>query len=95
MRKFEKIYVGKGIQNENGLEIIKVNLKMSDLEKLIYEYDGQKYVTLEVARMKEADNYNKTHTVYGSFMVEETVAAPAKKKSTRKPKTTTEVQLPF
>ncbi len=68
MKNFKKVYVGKGKQATNGLEVTKVTLRVADLEQLIYEFEGHKYVTLEVARMKQADNYNRTHSVYGSVM---------------------------
>ena len=84
MKKFEKVYVGKGLNPQDGMEITRVTLKMSDLEKLAYEFEGNKLVTLEVARMKQADPYGKTHTVYGSVLAEEPKAKPRRKKATSK-----------
>ncbi len=91
MTNFRKVYVGKGKNNENGLDLIKINLTISDLEKLIYEYNGKEYATLEVARMKDNDPFNRTHTVYGNLKVQEETPKmnkPAKKRAPRKPKTT-------
>lgn len=34
------------------------------------EYEGKEYLILEVAALKEADQYGKTHTVYVSKKVE-------------------------
>jgi hypothetical protein len=80
MTTFEKIYIGKGRQVEN-LDIVKVSLKLEDLAQYAYEKEGVKYVTFEVARMKAADNFGRTHTVYFSQRVEK----PEPKKA-RKPK---------
>lgn len=78
MTKFEKIYVGKGTMPQEGMEIIRFTIKMEALEQLVYEYEGEKMVTLEVAKMKQADNYDRTHTVYGT--VKNTVPTPQKNK---------------
>ncbi len=77
MKNFRKVYVGNGKQTTNGLETTKVTLRVADLQKLIYEYDGQKYVSLEIARMQKADKYNRTHTVYGTTMEEMSEKRPA------------------
>ncbi len=79
MKKFEKVYVGKGLNPQDGMEITRVTLRMSELEKLAYEFEGNKLVTLEIARMKQADPYGKTHTVYGSVLAEEPKAKPRRK----------------
>ena len=79
MKKFEKVYVGKGHNPQEGLDIIRITVKMAELQKLAYEYEGEKMVTLEVARMKEADQFNRTHTVYGSVLVEEKPQKKARK----------------
>jgi hypothetical protein len=81
MKKFEKIYVGKGQNPQPGLEITRITLKMAELEKLSYEYEGEKLVTLEVAKMKTPDQFNRTHTVYGTVLQEE---KPPAKRKTRK-----------
>ncbi len=81
MKKFEKIYVGKGHMPKEGMDIVRITLKLEDLKELIYEYEGTQMVTLEVARMKTPDNFDRTHTVYGTVVSQE--EAP-KKKTTRK-----------
>jgi hypothetical protein len=62
---FTKNYIGKG-KEVNGLDIVRVTIEMEKAETLIYEKEGKKYLTFEVARMKEADKFEKTHTVYVS-----------------------------
>jgi len=40
------------------------------LEKLTYEYEGVRYLTFEVAKLRQVDKYGKTHTAYVSEKVE-------------------------
>jgi len=63
MKKYEKIYVGKGVKVEN-LDIIAVTLKFDELEQHTFEYNGVTYLKFEVARMMKADSFGKTHTAY-------------------------------
>jgi hypothetical protein len=79
MKKFEKIYVGKGRLPQEGMEIVRVTLSVEDLNKLTYEFEGNKYVTLEIARMKQPDGFGRTHTAYGSVLQQE----PQRKRSRR------------
>ena len=81
MKNFTKNYIGKGKQI-NTMDIVKITLKMEDIMKFKYEKEGAEYVTFEIARMREADKYGRTHTAYVSTMAEEPAVAP--KKSTRK-----------
>lgn len=67
---FTKHYTGKGTQVK-GLDIVELNLKMSELEKHVFEYQGEKYVQIRVAKLKEPDQYGKTHTSYVSVRDQE------------------------
>lgn len=67
-KQFEKNYIGKGTQVE-GMDIVKVSIAMDDVEQFIHEYKDKKYLTFEVAKMKKADDYGKTHTAYVSTEV--------------------------
>ena len=67
-REFKKNYIGKGKQVE-GLDIVKVSINIDKAEEFIHEYKGERYLTLEVAKMKVADDYGKTHTAYISAEV--------------------------
>jgi hypothetical protein len=84
MKTFVKNYIGKGKQVA-GLSIAKVTCKLEDLEKFAYEYEGIKYVTFEVAKMKNPDNFGRDYTVYVS-QSEEVEEQPKKadKEPTRK-----------
>jgi hypothetical protein len=62
---FSKKYIGKGKQVEN-MEIVEVSLKMAELQNHSFEYEGETYVKFNVSKLKEADQYGKTHTVYVS-----------------------------
>src|SRR5659263_604114 len=65
MKTFKKFYIGKGKQVE-GLNIAKCTCRLEDLEKFSYEYYGVRYVTFEVAKMKQADNFGRDYTLYVS-----------------------------
>ncbi len=80
---YEKIYIGKGTQVPN-LNIARVTLKVEEVEKIAYERDGVKYITFEVAKLKEPDKFGRSYTCYYSKKVNE-VAEPAPK-NTRKQK---------
>jgi len=83
---FTKTYIGKGKQVEN-LNIVRVTLNYEDLQKHVYEYEGQKYITFEVAQLREPDNFGKTHTAYVSEKVEDGPVVeekPAKKSRGKK-----------
>lgn len=59
----EKIYIGKGKQ-VNEMEIVKVTLKYEELTEMVYEKEGVKYVSFEIAKLKNEDKYGRTHTCY-------------------------------
>jgi len=55
MKSYKKNYIGKGTQVEN-MEIVKVTLKVDEVLN--------EYITFEVAKMKQPDNFGRTHTAY-------------------------------
>ena len=63
MTNFTKTYIGKGKQNPH-YDIIKITLPIQEVLKHKYEKDGVEYITFELAKMKEADKYQRTHTAY-------------------------------
>ena len=65
MKNFVKNFIGKG-KSVAGLEIVTVTCKLEELEKIAYEYEGIKYVTFEVAKMKQPDNFGRDYTAYVS-----------------------------
>ncbi len=60
---FEKNYIGKG-KNHATLDITKVTIDMGKAESFIYEYEGRRYLSFEVSKMLNPDEYGKTHTCY-------------------------------
>lgn len=74
MKSFKKNYIGKGkeVVTSNGekLDIVKVTLKVSEVLKHKHEYEGEEYITFEVARMQKPDDYERTHTAYVSTLEE-------------------------
>ena len=93
---YEKFYIGKGTQVPN-LQIARITVKMELLEQIAYERDGVRYVTFEVAKLKEADKFGRDYTCYLSRMVD-AVAEPAPEK-TGKPRKNKKVlenqEIPF
>ena len=87
MKKFVKNYIGKAKKVE-GLEIIKLNLKIADLVKFAHKYNDEDYISLEVAKLQNPDNFGHDYTVYVNRLEEEQVSesAPAPKKHTKKSK---------
>ena len=63
MTTFEKHYIGKGTQVEN-LDIVRIVLPVEGLEAAVFEKNGVKYLSFEVAKLKEADKFGRTHTCY-------------------------------
>ncbi len=68
MKSYKKNYIGKGTQVETKsgkvLDIVKVTLKVDEVLKHKHEYDGNEYITFEVAKMKQPDNFGRSHTAY-------------------------------
>lgn len=86
MTTFVKNYIGKGKQ-VNELDIVKVTLKLEEAQKASFEKDGITYIAFEIAKMKEADKFGRTHTCY--YQTKETTQDPEptdKKKSKGKAK---------
>jgi len=67
---YKKNYIGKGKQvvTKKGkvLDIVKVTLKVSEVLKYKHEYEGEDYMTFEVAQMQKPDDFKRTHTAYVS-----------------------------
>ena len=62
----DKIYVGSGKQVKD-YDMVNVSINLTKLSKeasdFIFEYDGNKYVKLTIAKMREENQYGKTHSV--------------------------------
>ena len=89
MTTFEKHYIGKGTQVE-GLDIIKIVLPVTGLESAVFEKNGVKYLSFEVAKLKQDDKFGRTHTCYYQTKVSGDIPtkdeAPAKQKKEGKKK---------
>ena len=102
MTTFEKHYIGKGKQVE-GLEIVRVTLPVVGLEAAVYEKEGVKYLSFEIAKLKEPDKFGRTHTCY--FQIKNNTGKPkdqesqqakkAGKKKSKKQSAETEDDLPY
>ena len=91
---YEKIYIGKGTQVPN-LQISRVTLKLEEVEKIAYERGGVKYVTFEVAKMKQADKFGRDYTCYYSKKVVGAAAEPAPEMKKSKKKVQKNQEIPF
>ncbi len=78
MSQFEKTYIGKGSKVKD-LDIIRVSIAGETLEEILknhmVDFEGNEFLVLEVAALKEADPYGKTHTAY----ISKKVPSPKKK----------------
>jgi hypothetical protein len=72
----ERVYVGSGKQ-VGDYEIVNISIQASKLKDAWYDYNGEKYARLTVAKKREVDQYGKTHTVYvNDYKPEEGTSKP-------------------
>ena len=61
-----RIYVGNGVEKFDG-DMVEFSLNLTKLGKEatdhMFEYNGEKFIKLKVAKMKETNEYGKTHYV--------------------------------
>ncbi len=86
MKKYTKSYIGKGTAVK-GMDIVKVTLKVEELLKVTHKFEGVEYLTFELAKMQNTDDYGRTHTAYVSVRdaatEEETPSDKADKKAAK------------
>ena len=75
---YEKQYIGKGKQVDN-YDIIRVVLPVEGLDQAVFEKNGARFLSFEIARLQKPDKFGRTHTCYFSVKKQETPAKPAKK----------------
>ena len=88
MKTFEKNYIAKG-KKINGMQIVRISIKVEDILKHAHEYKGEQYLTFEVARLQNPDSFGNDYTVYVNKLVE----AEEKPQKTA-PKTATSEEKP-
>ena len=69
MKTFEKNYIGKGTQVAN-LSIVKFSFKLSEIAKLSHVFNGEDYITFEVAKLKNTDSFGHGYTANVNKLVE-------------------------
>jgi len=66
MSKTDRIYVGNGVEKFDG-DMVEFSLNLSKLKNEatshMFEYNGDKFIKLKVAKMKSTNDYGKTHYV--------------------------------
>jgi len=72
MTTFEKHYIGKGTQVEN-LDIVRIVIPVEGLDAAVFEKNGVKYLSFEVAKLKQEDKFGRTHTCYYQTKVSSTI----------------------
>jgi hypothetical protein len=92
MKTYKKNYIGKGTQVPN-MSIAKCTVKVSEMMKFIHEYEGEDYITFEVAKMQNSDKFGRDYTVYCTIREEVEYEKPAPKK--RKTKKAENADIPF
>lgn len=82
-----KNYIGSGKQHEQ-YESIKVTIDVDKAKPFVSEYNGKRYLTFEVSKKREIDQYGKTHSV--------SVWTPDKNQEPKPPKPTPQSsEIPF
>lgn len=96
MATYTKNYIGKGKQ-VNELDIVKVSIPLEKAMKATYEKDGVTYISFEIAKMQNPDNFGRTHTCYYQTKETAQVNEPTAKRSRGKGKKqkTEYIDLPF
>lgn len=77
MKTFVKNYIGKGKKIDN-MEIIRMSLKVEDLVKFSHKYNDVDYITFEIARLKNPDQFGHDHTAYVNRLQDSAVNEPVK-----------------
>tara|TARA_R110000764_G_scaffold19298_1_gene50871 strand:- start:2017 stop:2301 length:285 start_codon:yes stop_codon:yes gene_type:complete len=58
-----KLYVGKGVEKFGG-NLVEISVCLSDIpQEHRFEYKGKWYAKLKVSKMRQTDEYGKTHSV--------------------------------
>lgn len=88
----QKKYVGKGKQ-AGQYEMVNISIAKSKVEKHWYEYNGEWYLKLTVGKLKEVDQYGKTHSVWvDEFKPDDSKVADTKPSQ---PQAVSTTDLPF
>ena len=58
---YKKEFIGSG---KKGQYSTRVSIDLAKAKPHIYEYNGKKYLTFELAEKQETDQYGKTHSAY-------------------------------
>ena len=78
MKTFEKNYIGKGKTNKfDQFEIIRCTIPMAQAMLHSYMKGGKEYLTFEIAKLKEPDHFENTHTLYVNVAHEVEVSSSA------------------
>ncbi len=98
MVTYKKNYIGKGTQNANFENVVKMTLKVEDVLKFKHEYEVVEYITFEMGPLKATDKFGRTYTAWVSSREEvETVAEskPVPKRKKRVKPEPADEALPF
>jgi hypothetical protein len=76
MKNFKKNYLGKGRQSGK-MDIVFFTVSLKALQEAAHEFNGEMYVSFEISKLKEPDQFGKTHTMYQLVKDEESVQEPA------------------
>jgi hypothetical protein len=75
----DKKYVGRGKQVGN-YDLVNFSIAESKVAESWYEYNGERYLKMTIGKLKQPDNYGKTHSVWiDEYKPQENGAAAPKK----------------
>jgi len=56
-------YIGHGTQNKKFKGLTDVVICVDDAEQFFYEYQGKRYLKVQVSKRKKSDRFGHTHSV--------------------------------
>lgn len=78
----KKDYIGNGRQVKE-MDIVNVTISMEEAQPFIHEYEGKKYLSFQVAKLKSPNQYGQTHSAY-IYTSDETAPAESTKPKTKR-----------
>ncbi len=83
MKTFEKNYIGKGKQVAS-MDIVRISCRIEDIIKHAHQYKDEEWISFEVARLQNPDQFGNTHTAYVNKLVDDPQDSKKQKKAPQK-----------
>ena len=63
MKNLKRNYIAKGRQ-VGSFDIVAFTVSLEALQEIAHEFNGKMYVSFEIMKLKVADRFGKTHSLY-------------------------------